>query len=55
MNNNEHKIKHQSPPQHQPQHPGIESLMVPEPIIEDTDYKGSGKLKDKVCYYYSRG
>ncbi|WP_407271720.1 SDR family oxidoreductase [Radiobacillus sp. PE A8.2] len=37
------------PPQHQPQQPGIESLMVPRPIIEDTNYKGSGKLKNKVA------
>ncbi|SES67103.1 NAD(P)-dependent dehydrogenase, short-chain alcohol dehydrogenase family [Salinibacillus kushneri] len=37
------------PPQHQPQQPGIESLMVPSPIIEDVQYQGSGKLKDKVA------
>ncbi|WP_077624080.1 SDR family oxidoreductase [Sediminibacillus massiliensis] len=39
----------QFPPQHQPQQPGIESLMVPRPIIEDPEYKGSGKLKNKVA------
>src|SRR5699024_172148 len=37
------------PPQHQSQQPGIESLMVPKPIIEDPHYKGAGKLRDKVA------
>lgn len=37
------------PPQHQDQQPGIESLMVPEPIIENPNYKGSGKLENKVA------
>lgn len=37
------------PPQHQDQQPGIESPMVPEPIIENPNYKGSGKLKGKVA------
>jgi len=37
------------PPQHQNQQPGIESLMVPKPIIEDPNYQGSEKLKDKVA------
>lgn len=37
------------PPQHQNQQPGIESLMVPEPIIENPNYKGSGKLEGKVA------
>jgi hypothetical protein len=36
---------------------GIESLMVPRPIVEDPNYQGFGKLKDKVAvitiaYYY---
>lgn len=37
------------PPQHQPMQPGFEYLMVPRPIFDDPDYKGSGKLKDKVA------
>lgn len=37
------------PPQHQPIQPGIESLMVPRPIIEDVDYKGTNKLENKVA------
>ncbi|MFD2045187.1 SDR family oxidoreductase [Ornithinibacillus salinisoli] len=41
--------REQFPPQHQPRQPGIESLMVPRPIVEDLDYKGSGKLTDKVA------
>ncbi|WP_404451312.1 SDR family oxidoreductase [Virgibacillus necropolis] len=36
-------------PQHQKQQPGIESLMVPKPIIENPNYKGSGKLNGKVA------
>lgn len=36
-------------PQHQFKQPGIESLMVPKPIIESPEYQGSGKLKDKVA------
>lgn len=37
------------PPQHQNQQPGIESLMNPRPIFDNTEYKPSGKLKDKVA------
>ncbi|MDL4841139.1 SDR family oxidoreductase [Aquibacillus rhizosphaerae] len=37
------------PPQHQLQQPGIESLMVPKPIVEDKEYKGANKLKNKVA------
>ncbi|QDP39056.1 SDR family oxidoreductase [Radiobacillus deserti] len=37
------------PPQHQPQQPGIEGLMVPPPIVEDPAYKGTGKLLNKVA------
>lgn len=37
------------PPQHQPQHPGIEGLMHPRPIVEDPRAQGSGKLKNKVA------
>lgn len=36
------------PPQHQDQQPGLESLMVPEPISEDPAYIGSCKLQGKV-------
>ncbi|ASK61187.1 NAD(P)-dependent oxidoreductase [Virgibacillus phasianinus] len=37
------------PPQHQNKQPGIESLMVPEPIIENPHYQGAGKLENKVA------
>ncbi|MEN1969581.1 SDR family oxidoreductase [Lentibacillus sp. N15] len=37
------------PPQHQPQQPGIESLMVPRPVVENPNYQGSGKLMNKVA------
>ncbi|SEL19112.1 glucose 1-dehydrogenase [Paenibacillus sp. OK003] len=37
------------PPQHQDQQPGLETLMVPEPISEDPAYIGSCKLKGKVA------
>ncbi|KAA0546483.1 SDR family oxidoreductase [Bacillus sp. BGMRC 2118] len=37
------------PPQHQNQQPGIQSLMKPEPVSIDTNYKGSGKLEGKVA------
>ncbi|KRE45976.1 NAD(P)-dependent oxidoreductase [Paenibacillus sp. Soil724D2] len=37
------------PSQHQDQQPGIESLMNPRPIFDNPNYKGSGKLKDKVA------
>lgn len=37
------------PPQHQEQHPGLEYPMVPRPISENPNYKGSGKLHDKVA------
>ncbi|WP_404427958.1 SDR family oxidoreductase [Ureibacillus chungkukjangi] len=36
------------PEQRQYRHPGIEGLMVPKPIIENPNYKGSDKLKGKV-------
>lgn len=36
------------PEQRQLRQPGLESLMVPRPIIENPHYKGSGKLKGKV-------
>ena len=37
------------PAQHQDRQPGIESLMRPLPIIENSEYKGSGKLEGKVA------
>ncbi|MBY0089610.1 SDR family oxidoreductase [Priestia aryabhattai] len=37
------------PEQRQLRQPGLESLMVPRPIIENPHYKGSGKLKEKVA------
>jgi NAD(P)-dependent dehydrogenase (short-subunit alcohol dehydrogenase family) len=43
------KKKLKFPPQHQPQQPGIESLMDPRPIIENNHYKPGGKLKNKVA------
>lgn len=37
------------PEQRQLVQPGVEKLMVPRPIIENPNYKGSGKLKGKVA------
>ena len=37
------------PPQFQPQHPGIESLMIPRPIFENPHYTGSNKLLNKAA------
>ncbi|GEL77597.1 NAD(P)-dependent oxidoreductase [Tenuibacillus multivorans] len=37
------------PEQRQYRHPGVEGLMVPRPIIENPNYQGSDKLKDKVA------
>ena len=37
------------PEQRQLIQPGVEKLMVPKPIIENPNYKGSGKLKGKVA------
>lgn len=37
------------PEQRQLRHPGIEGLMVPRPIIENPNYRGSGKLEGKVA------
>ncbi|WP_223595333.1 SDR family oxidoreductase [Neobacillus bataviensis] len=37
------------PPQYQPQHPGIESFMIPRPISENPYYSGSGKLRNKAA------
>lgn len=37
------------PPQHQDEQPGLEYLMNPKPISENSEYKGSGKLKGKTA------
>lgn len=37
------------PEQRQFRQPGVEKLMIPKPIIENPNYKGSGKLKGKVA------
>ena len=37
------------PPQHQNKQPGDEYLMTPLPIFDHLDYKGSGRLQDKVA------
>lgn len=41
------KIDKKTPGQTQNQQPGIEEEMTPAPICDDSDYKGSGKLKGK--------
>lgn len=43
------RVKVNFPPQHQDCHPGLEYLMNPRPISENTNYKGSNKLLDKVA------
>lgn len=37
------------PPQHQPRQPGREHMMDPQPEVIRSDYRGSGKLLDKVA------
>lgn len=37
------------PAQHQNNQPGLENIMNPEPVAEDTAYQGSGKLQGKVA------
>ncbi|AEJ42415.1 SDR family oxidoreductase [Alicyclobacillus acidocaldarius] len=37
------------PPQHQDRQPGIESQMNPRPFFDHPEYRGAGKLKDKVA------
>lgn len=49
MANSDKQQKNAFPPQHQNQQPGVESKMDPEPISVDPNYKGSGKLTDKVA------
>lgn len=43
------KIDDEVSGQTQNQQPGIEEEMTPKPIYDDTNYKGSGKLKGKVA------
>lgn len=43
------EIDEQVDPQEQSKQPGIEKQMDPEPIYDDKDYKGSGKLEGKVA------
>lgn len=50
MGQNQSSEPVQRPPQHQEQHPGIESDMVPQPTSEDTRYQASGKLRGKVAF-----
>jgi len=38
-----------APEQSQSEQPGMEYLMTPKPIFDNPNYKGSGKLKDKVA------
>lgn len=38
-----------APEQSQMEQPGMEYLMTPKPIFDNPNYKGSGKLKDKVA------
>jgi NAD(P)-dependent dehydrogenase (short-subunit alcohol dehydrogenase family) len=37
------------PPQHQEHRPGSESEMTPAPIVDDPNYQGSDKLRNKVA------
>lgn len=43
------KYKIEAPAQEQDEQPGMEYLMTPRPIFDNPNYKGSGKLKDKVA------
>ncbi|WP_050180503.1 SDR family oxidoreductase [Domibacillus robiginosus] len=43
------KMDEQTPPQTQSEQPGIESEMTPEPLYDDPNYKGSGKLAGKTA------
>ena len=43
------KYKFEFPMQSQDVQPGMEYLMVPRPIFDNPEYKGSSKLKDKVA------
>lgn len=43
------QIPLQFPPQHQSAQPGLETLMKPKPIFDNTNYVGTGKLNGKVA------
>lgn len=43
------KFKVKYPPQEQNVQPGMEYLMIPRPIFDKPNYKGSNRLKDKVA------
>ena len=43
------KYKILAPEQSQPRQPGFETLMFPQPIFDNPNYIGSGKLKGKVA------
>ncbi|WP_197076533.1 SDR family oxidoreductase [Domibacillus indicus] len=43
------RMDDQTPPQTQDQQPGIESEMTPEPLYDDPNYQGSGKLAGKTA------
>lgn len=45
----EQEFPREFPPQHQDRQPGIEAEMDPEPLWDDPEYVGSGKLRDKVA------
>lgn len=49
MSNNQNQQKQTMPPQHQNVQPGHEDMMNPKPTFDDTSYKGSGKLQNKVA------
>lgn len=44
----EAKLQHR-PPQHQSTKPGRQTSMIPQPLVDDPEYKAAGKLKDKVA------
>lgn len=49
MSTNQNQPKQTLPPQHQDVQPGHEDMMNPAPKFDDSSYKGSGKLKDKIA------
>lgn len=49
MSNNNNNQKSGFPPQHQTRQPGVEGEMKPKPVSIDKNYKGSGKLKNKIA------
>jgi NAD(P)-dependent dehydrogenase (short-subunit alcohol dehydrogenase family) len=49
MSKNKEQKRPLQPPQRQDRQPGVESEMAPRPRAEDRQYRGSGKLQDKVA------